>query len=72
MVFSADPDSAPSPDQIFSCFYQTCWDIIYCNLLNVVLDNYRAFCHAQGFSKYFISSSSYKDLSSFLGIFLAD
>ena len=38
VIFSIDPDSALGPDGFCSRFYQSCWDIICCDLLDVVLD----------------------------------
>ena len=41
VVFSIDPDNALGPDGFCSRFYQCYWDIIYCNLLDVILDYLR-------------------------------
>ena len=48
-VFSIDPDSAPGPDGFCSRFYQSCWDIICHDLLDVVLYYFRGSTMPRGF-----------------------
>lgn len=48
-VFFIDPDSAPGPDGFCSRFYQSCWDIICRDLLDVVLDYFRGSAMSKGF-----------------------
>lgn len=49
VIFSIDPDSALGPDGFCSRFYQSCWDIICCDLLDVVLDYFRSLAMPRGF-----------------------
>ncbi|XP_019264569.1 PREDICTED: uncharacterized protein LOC109242177 [Nicotiana attenuata] len=54
VVFSMNPTSAAEPDDFNGKFYQSCWDIIKANLLNVVL----AFFGGCSIPKYMTSTCS--------------
>lgn len=41
VVFFIDLDSAPSPDEFCSKFYQSCWDIICRDLLDAIIYYFR-------------------------------
>lgn len=48
-IFSIDSDSAPVPIGFCSRFLQSCWDIIFCDLLDAVLDYFRGSAMIKGF-----------------------